>query len=112
MAQLLANCDSSLVFERHPSHTGEESGSYRIKTVPGDVPGGPMIKTLTSNAEGTEMGTKIPRAQKNKRNNRSNTITNSIKSFLKMIHTHTQKSLGEEKYHVLSFKLNSTVQYQ
>ena len=48
-------------------YSGEESGSYRIKTVPGDVPGGPMIKTLTSNAEGTGMGTKIPRAQKNKR---------------------------------------------
>ena len=40
----------------------EKSGSYRIKTVPGDFPGGPVIKTLPSNAEGTGTGAKIPRA--------------------------------------------------
>ena len=43
-------------------HGYSKSGRYRIKTVPGDFPGGPVIKTLLSNAEGTGTAAKIPRA--------------------------------------------------
>ena len=52
-----------------------------------DFPGGPVVKTLSSNAGGEGSipgrGAKIPRASPPK--NRSNIVTNSIKT-LKMVH--------------------------
>ena len=56
-----------------------------------DAPGGPVVKTLPSNAGGAgsnpHQGTKIPHALWTKKQNikRSNIVTNSIK-ILKMVH--------------------------
>ena len=54
-----------------------------------DFPGGPVIKTSPSNSEGVGsipgQGAKIPHSswpRKKKTYNRSNTVTNSIKTFL------------------------------
>ena len=66
-----------------------------------DFPGGPVVKTLPSNA-GREglipgRGAKIPHAlrPKNQNINRSNIVTNSIKTLKKMVHI--KKILGKKK---------------
>ena len=58
----------------------------------GDLPGGPVVKTLLSNSGVTvpslvrKLRSHLPRGQKNKdMKNRSNIVTNSIKTF-KMVH--------------------------
>ena len=61
-----------------------------------DFPGGPVVKTSPSNAGGAGSipgrGAKIPHASRPKNQNRSNTVTNSIKT-LKMVHIKKKKIL-------------------
>ena len=63
----------------------------------GDFPGGPVVKTLPSNAGGVGsipgQGAKIPHVSWSKNQsikNRSNIVTNSIKT-LKMVHIKKKK---------------------
>ena len=59
---------------------------------PGAPNGGPVVKTLPSNAEGVGsvvcQGAKMSHASqpKDQNINRSNIVTNSIKDFKKMVH--------------------------
>ena len=68
------------------------------KAFPGDFPGDPAVGTLPSNAEGVGLipgqRAKMPLSQKTKTYNRSNVVTNWIKT-LKMVHT--KKILKKKK---------------
>ena len=69
------------------------------KPFPGDFPGDPAVGTLPSNAEGVGLipgqRANMPLSQKTKTYNRSNVVTNSIKT-LKMVHTKKILKKGEE----------------
>ena len=63
---------------------------YIKNAITGDFPGGPVVKTSPSNAEGvgsiSGQGAKIPHASQPKNQNiKQNSVTNSIKT-LKMVH--------------------------
>ena len=66
-----------------------ENSLKRVRN--GDFPGGPVVKTSPSNAggegsiHGRELRSHMPRGQKTKTENRSNLVTDSIKT-LKMVH--------------------------
>ena len=75
----------------------------------GDFPGGPVVKTLPSNAEGTGSipgwEAKILHASARKQNNSNNKnkgsiATNSIKTF-KMVHIKKKKNGEKEHLHIL-----------
>ena len=65
------------------------------KTKPRDFPGSPVVKTSPSNTGGADSipgrGAKIPHASRPRNQNRSNIVTNSIKT-LKMVHVKKKKS--------------------
>ena len=74
--------------EDFTASTRDEKGHYRTMKTKQDLPGGPVVKTSPSNAGGvglvSSLGATIPRASQpksKKHKNRSNIVTNSIKTF-------------------------------
>ena len=90
-------------FSALPAASGDRLPAWRFneRSSLGDFPGGPVVKTSSSNAGGVgstpDQGAKIPRASRpksqtnkqkkelKKKKTRSNIVTNPIKTF-KMVH--------------------------
>ena len=68
----------------------------------GDFPGGPVVKNPTSNAGDVGSipgrGAKIPHASRPKNQNRSNIVTDSIKTLI-MVHIKKKKKIKKEHFY-------------